>query len=147
MSMTGYKPIKDALVTILGAVSGVQVVYGKEPKAVGNFPAIAVSAKSDAESYRSIGPGGTNEVQYQHFVRVYFRTDEQNDPDYEDICTTIVDSVKQTLRANITLNGSCNYSIPVAGQWAYGEKESPVRIYELTVNSTVYLKRDTSTVV
>src|SRR5258706_4702 len=41
----GYKTIKDALVSTLGSVASLKIVYGKEEKALSKFPAACVSAK------------------------------------------------------------------------------------------------------
>ena len=139
----GYKPIKDAIVSILGGVTGLKIVYGKEEKAIKQFPAACVSAQGDDEAFDSIGSSGTNEVNIRHIIRVYFRLDEQLDKDYEDILETVVDDIKQALRSNVTLNGTCEYSVPSFGQWRTGMKETPVRVYELTNTANVHLRRDT----
>ena len=147
MSSPGYKPIKDAIVSILGTVSSLKVVYGKEEKAIKKFPAACVSAKEDIEDFNSVGEGGSNEARYQHYIRLYFRTDEANDPDYEDILETCADDVKQALRSNITLNGTCEYAYPASGAWLDGQKEVPVRVYQITQASAVHIKRDTGELV
>ncbi len=139
----GYKTIKDQLVEILKTVSEIKTVYGKEEKSLANFPAACVSAKEHASRFNSVGQSGSNERHYQHYVRVYFRTDEKNDPDYEDVLENVVDKVVQAIESNPTLNGACAFAIPSSGIWRFGEKETPVRIFELVVTSTVYVRRDT----
>lgn len=143
----GYKPIKDAIVDVLEDVTSLKIVYGKEPKEVGQYPAACVSAHSDDEQFDSVGLSGTNEAVYRHFVRVYFRTDEANDPDYEDVLESVVDDIKAKIRQNINLNVTCEYAIPSSGQWGYGQKECPVRYYEMIVSSTVHMRRDTGVLV
>ncbi len=140
-----YKTIKDQLVAILGGVSSVKVVYGKEEKKLADFPAVCISAKQHSSQYDSVGTSGVNLREYEHFVRVYFRTDEENDPDYEDVLEGVADDVVSALEQNVTLNSVCDYSIPVTGVWRFGNKEVPVRIFELIVRATVRIRRDTQT--
>lgn len=139
----GFKTIKDQIVAILQTVSELEVVYGKEEKAIAKFPAACVSAKEHSSRFYTVGSGGRNERQYQHYVRIYFRTDESNDADYEDVLESVADKVVQAFESNTTLNGSCNWSIPTSGIWRFGEKETPVRIFELVITSTAVVKRDT----
>jgi hypothetical protein len=143
MSSLGYKSVKDQLVSILQGISSLKIVYGKEPKTITQFPAACVSAESDTEDFNSMGASGTNEVEIRHHIRVYFRTDEANDPDYEDILESTVDDIKQALRANITLNGVCEYATPAGGTWRNVEKEVPVRMYDMTTHASLHLRRDT----
>jgi len=145
--MTGYKAIKDAIVTILETVPSLKIVYGKEAKALANFPAACVSANSDDEEFSSIGASGTNLVVIKHNIRVYFRVDEKNDADYEDVLEACVDDIKQAIRSNVTLNGTCEYAAPATGVWRDGVKETPVRVYEMTTRATVHLRRDTGDLV
>lgn len=139
----GYKPLKDQIVAVLQTVSEINVVYGKEEKSLAQFPAACVSAKEHRSRYNSVGQGGSNEREYQHYVRVYFRIDENNDADYEDVLEDVADKVVQAFESNVTLNSACKYSIPVSGVWRYGEKESPVRVFELVIASTLLVQRDT----
>jgi hypothetical protein len=136
-----YKPIKDQIVAVLQGVSSVASVSGKEEKKLTNFPAACVSAKEHSSEYHTIGSGGANKEIYQHFVRLYFRVDETNDPDYEDILESVADDVIAALRHNITLNGSCDYSLPVSGVWMEGEKETPVRVFEIVEQATLHVTR------
>jgi hypothetical protein len=147
MTVYGYKNIKDQIVTVLNTVTGIAVVYAKEAKALGSYPAATVEAKGHANKFSSIGVGGVDERTYQHIVRLYFRTDEANDPDYEDILEGLADTMQQAFDNNITLNGACNYAILTGGSWRYGTKESPVRIAEFTVTSVVRIQRGTGALV
>lgn len=127
-----YKTTKDALVTILQTVSSLKVVYGKEEKALAAFPAACVSAKGHtAELHDTV----SNRKHYQHFVRIYFRTDEANDPDYEDVLESVADDVIAALEHDVTLGGVVDWSLPTSGIWRNVEKEGPVRCLELTVQS------------
>lgn len=134
--MAGFRTIKTQLVSILQTVSSVMVVYGKEEKELKQFPAVCISGDDYQGEYLSIGTGGSNQETYQHIIRIYFRTDEANDPDYEDILESVVDDVIAVLRHNITLNGSCDWSLPISGRWDFGTKEVPVRFFELKENAT-----------
>lgn len=137
-----FLPIKTQLVAILNTVSSVSVVYGKEEKELKKFPAICISADDYQGQYQTIGGvGGLNEEVYQHVIRVYFRTDETNDPDYEDVLESVVDDVIAALRHNITLNGACDWSLPISGTWNFGEKEVPVRIFEMKESATKIVTR------
>ncbi len=138
MSNFGYKPIKDAIVTILGTVSSLNVVYGKEEKAIKKFPAATVSAKEHtAELHDSVA----NLKTYYHFIRLYFRTDETNDADYEDILESVADSVITALEHDLTLGGVVDWSLPTSGVWKYGDKETNVRILEITLASRARVVR------
>ena len=145
--ITGYKPIKDQIVAILQGVSSLKQVYGKEEKAPADFPAACISAKEHTSSFSSVGTGGVNKREYHHFVKIYFRTDEKNDADYEDILESTADDVIAALEANITLNDTCEYAVPTTGAWRFGTKQVPVRFLELTVTATVRVKRDIGAVV
>ena len=147
MSNPGYLPIKSAIVTILEGVTSLKKVYSKEEKAPADFPAACVSAKDHTATFCSVGIGGTNERKYNHLVRIYFRTDEENDSDYEDILESVADDVIFALESNIDLNGSCEYAIPTSGVWRFGAKQVPVRFLELTVTASVHIKRDTGELV
>ena len=132
MSNFGYKPIKDAIVIILGTVSALKVVYGKEEKALKQFPAATVSAKEhSAELHDTVA----NLKTYQHYVRLYFRTDEQNDPDYEDVLEITADAVIAALEHDLTLGGVVDWALPTSGMWRNVEKETNVRMLELVVTS------------
>ena len=143
----GYSSIKDAIVTILGNVTSLKVVYGKNAKALLQFPCACVYADSDSEEFNSIGTGGSNEMTVKHHIDIHFRTDEGNDPDYEDILESVADDVKQALRSNVTLNSTCEYAVPAEGTWHYGEKETPTRVYSITTRASVHLRRDTGQLV
>src|SRR4051812_13105403 len=112
MPAFNYKNTKDAIVTILQGVSSLKVVYGKEEKAVKQFPAACVSASGHQNAFHDLAG---NDKTYHHYVRIYFRTDEQNDPDYEDVLERVADDVIATLEHNITLNGSCDWALPTSG--------------------------------
>lgn len=132
MSNVAYKPIKDAIVTILNTVDSLRVVYGKEEKSLGQFPAACVSAASHtAELHDTV----SNRKHYQHYVRLYFRTDETNDADYEDVLESVADEVIAALEHDVTLGGVVDWSLPTSGRWDFGEKETPVRYLELIVQS------------
>lgn len=143
----GYKGIKDAIVATLQGVSSLSVVYGKEEKLFSGYPAATVSANNFQGAFQTVGSGGGNKETYQHFIRIYFRTDEANDPDYEDVLESVADDVLAALRHNVKLtsvslpNGACDYSLPIAGQWKYGTKESPERVFEIIESATVYNPR------
>jgi hypothetical protein len=99
MSNVAYKPIKDAIVTILNTVESLKVVYSKEEKALAQFPAACVSANGHtAELHDTV----SNRKHYQHFVRLYFRTDENNDADYEDVLESVADDVIAALEHDVT---------------------------------------------
>ena len=134
----GYKSIKDALVTILGTVSELKVVYGKEEKALGQFPAATVSAK---EHTAELHDTTANLKNYAHYVRLYFRTDDENNPDYEDILETTADAVIAAIEHDMTLGGVVDWSLPTQGIWRNVEKETPVRMLELTVMSRARVVR------
>jgi len=63
------------------------------------------------------------------------------------VLESVADDVQAAFEANITLNGACEYSIPSSGVWSFGFKETPVRIFELIITSTVHVRRDTGTLV
>jgi len=143
----GYLSIKSAIVSILEGVTSLKEVYSKEEKAPADFPAACVSAKEHTATFCSVGAGGTNERRYNHLVRIYFRTDEENNPDYEDILESVADDVIFALESNVTLNNTCEYALPTSGTWRFGNKQVPVRFLELTVTSDVHVKRDTGELV
>lgn len=139
----GYKAIKDQIVSILGTVGSLNIVYSKEAKALndGGYPAATVQAKSHGNEFYTVGPGGSNKRSYQHYIRVYFRTDEKNDPDYEDVLTATVDDVTVAFDQNVQLNGIVDFSVLSSGDWKDGQKENPVRYCELVLMSTVRVNR------
>ncbi len=138
MSNFGYKPIKDAIVAILSTVSELKAVYGKEEKAIKQFPAACISAKEhQAELHDTVA----NLKSYQHYVRLYFRTDERNDPDYEDVLEITADAVITALEHDLTLGGTVDWAMPTSGLWRNVEKETPVRMLELVVTSKARVVR------
>src|SRR5947199_102090 len=107
MANTGYKPIKDQIVAVLQGVSSLKVVYGKLEKAFSGYPAACVFAKEHMSEYQTQGGvGGRNKRVYQHFIHIYFRTDENNDSDYEDVLESTADDVIAALEHNMTLNSA-----------------------------------------
>jgi hypothetical protein len=101
-------------------------------KAISQFPAACVSAAGHtAELHDTV----SNRKHYQHFVRLYFRTDENNDADYEDVLESVADDVISALEHDVTLGGVVDWSLPTSGTWGHGEKETPVRYLEITVQS------------
>ena len=142
MTTWGYKTIKDKLVELLGEVTEIKVVYGKEEKAVGQFPAACVSAISHYSRFDSMGSSGTNERVYNHLINVYFRVDENNDADYEDVLEGVADAIIAKLETDPTLGDTIEYGLPSSAVWHFGEKETPVRVFEITFTSTVHIRRD-----
>lgn len=138
MSNFGYKPIKDAIVAILQGVSSLKVVYGKEEKAIKDFPAATVSAR---EHTAELHDTTANLKMYSHYIRLYFRTDEINDPDYEDVLEQTADSVIAALEHDLKLGGVVDWSMPTSGVWRNVEKETPVRMLELTLVSKARVVR------
>lgn len=138
MSTLAYKPVKDAIVTILQTVGSLKVVYPKEEKELADFPAACVSAK---EHSAELHDTTANLKTYQHFVRLYFRTDEKNDKDYEDVLESVADDVIAALEHDITLGGVCDWSIPTSGVWKNAVKETEVRLLEIVVASRARVVR------
>ena len=134
----GYKPIKDAIVSTLGTVSNLKVVYGKEEKEIKEFPAACVSAKDHTAELHDTT---ANLKMYSHYIRLYFRTDEANDTDYEDVLETTADAVIAALEHDITLGGVVDWSMPTSGVWRNVEKQTPVRMLELTLVSKARVLR------
>ena len=134
----GYKPIKDAIVTVLGTVPSLKVVYGKEEKAIAQFPAATVSAK---EHQASLHDTVANDKTYFHFIRLYFRTDEINDADYEDVLESCADDVIAALEHDLTLGGVVQWSLPTQGQWRNVTKETNMRCLEITFASRARIVR------
>lgn len=134
----GYLPVKNAIVAILETVGSLKVVYGKEEKILGQFPAACVSANGHTAEFNDLA---ANKKSYQHIVRIYFRTDEANDPDYEDVLESVADDVIAALEHDVTLGGVAHWSLPTSGNWLFGEKEVPVRILELIVESKARVVR------
>lgn len=124
-----YISLNTALQTKLATIAGL-TVFGKEPKQVGTYPAAAVSALSHTNAFEDLA---SNKRMYTFIIRFYFRTDEANDPDYEAILEGIVDSAITAIEHDVTLGGACDWAKPTNAKWAYGEKEVPVRVCELTV--------------
>lgn len=138
MSDLAYKPIKDAIVSKLQTVESLDVVYAKEEKILGSFPAATVSAKSHEGQFEDTV---SNLKTYEHFIRLYFRTDENNDADYEDVLETVADSVIYALEHDITLGGVVDWAMPTSGIWKFGQKEVPVRYLEITFTSKARVVR------
>ncbi len=134
----GYLPVKNQIVAILQGVSSLKVVYGKEAKQLGQFPAACVSAMGHENAFHDLA---ANDKTYHHYVRIYFRTDEANDADYEDVLESVADSVIAALEGNLTLNNTCDWAMPTSGNWGFGEKEVPVRYLELVVTSRARVVR------
>jgi len=134
----GYKTIKDQLVAILGTVPSLKVVYGKEEKAIGQFPGACVSAKGHVGQFHD---SVSNLKTYDHVIRIYFRIDEANDADYEDVLESTADDVISTLEHNLTLNGVVDWAMPTSSTWRFGEKEVPVRFIEITIQSKARIVR------
>jgi hypothetical protein len=137
----GFISIKSQLVATLQTVASLKVVYGKEEKVFSGYPAACVSGNGYQGQFQTVGGSGANKETYQHFVRLYFRTDEANDPDYEDVLESVADDVIAALRHNVKLNNTCDYSLPLSGRWLDGQKESPVRVFEIIESATVYVTR------
>src|SRR5947199_10418591 len=137
-----YLPLKNQIVDILQGVSVVASVSGKEEKKLTTCPAACVSAKEHSSEYHTVGSGGANKRVYQHYIRLYFGTDETNDPDYEDVLESVADDVIVALEHNITLNGACDYSIPLSGTWGEAEKDGkPLRVFEIVESATIHVTR------
>jgi hypothetical protein len=128
----GYKTVKDAIVTTLQGVTSLKIVYGKEEKAIKKFPAACVSAKEHNNIYNDLAGNSRSVV---HYIRLYFRTDETNDPDYEDILESVADEVINALEHDVTLGGACEFTKPTNGVWGNADKEVPVRMLEITLES------------
>src|SRR5438874_7390230 len=106
-----YQAIKNQLVTILQGVSSIKKVYGREEKLIDQFPAACVSAKDHVSAYQTVGSGGGNKRIYQHYIRLYFRTDETNDPDFEDVLESTADAVITALEHNVQVANVWDYAI------------------------------------
>ena len=70
--------------------------------------------------------GGANKRTYEHYINLYFRTDENNDPDYEDILATTADAVIAAIDHDITLGGTVDWAIVSSSEWTEGKTETPL---------------------
>lgn len=138
-----YKSVKDAIVNTLNTLvpASLQIVYAKEEKSPNKFPCATVSDKAHSGEFHTVGSGGANKRTYEHFVRLYFRVDELNDPDYEDILATTADAVITALDHDITLGGTVDWAIVSSSQWGEGDKEVPLRVCEMVVSSVGHITR------
>ena len=140
MTTLSYKAVKDALKTILGTVTQISVVYdGEKPKLV-KFPAACVSAKGHvAQLHDTV----SNSKTYQHFVRIYFQTNQEQDADYEDVLESVADAAITALEHDLTLGGTCDWSLPTSGDWRGSPtaKEVPVKYIEIVVTSRARVVR------
>jgi hypothetical protein len=138
-----YKAIKDQLVTVLNTVTSLNAVYGKDAKELDNVPAACVFAKGHGSEFHTVGSGGANNTTYEHYIMVYFPTDEKDDADYEDVLTTTADDVLTALThaGGATIAGVWDYALPISGNWRFGDKEVNERVFEIVFQSTVHLTR------
>ena len=140
MTTLSYKAVKDALVAILQGVTQIKVVYDGERPKLDKFPAACVSAKSHTATLHDTV---SNSKTYQHFIRIYFQTNSTTDADYEDVLEQVADAAIAALESNLTLSGTCDWSLPTSGEWRSSPtaKEVPVKYIELVVTSRARVVR------
>lgn len=126
-----YTTIAAGIVSLLGTIPSIKVVYPYEPKELVQYPAATVSS---AEHTTAFSDTAHNKREYHFAVRLYFRADIESDA--ETVLRTVTDDVLTALASDTTLGGSCDWAIDTAAKWFFQEREVPVRMVELTIAAT-----------
>lgn len=128
-----YVSIAVQLKTLLQSITELSTIYDYEAKELNQYPCATLTASSHKNDFQDTA---ANRRSFVFTVRLYNRTDSASDG--ERIMRVVADKVMQTIEANVTLNGSCDWATPSEGVWGYQEREVPVRVCEITI---VVLKR------
>lgn len=136
--MGTYDSIATGIINILNTVTELNGVFDGEKKTLGKYPSVTVSALSHSNVFHSTN---SNKREFGFILRFYFRTDDANNPDFETVLRKAVDASITALERDVTLGGVCDYSTPSTGKWGYGEKESPVRVCEVTMIPVAHIVR------
>jgi hypothetical protein len=126
----GYVSISKGIVTLLETITEISETYNHEPKELGQFPCATVTS---LEHNNTVNDLAANRRVYTHVIRCYYRTDIAEDA--ETILRGIADKVIETIEANISLDGSCDFSSPTRGRWGYVDREIPLRYFEINVDA------------
>lgn len=127
MSYTG---ISGGIKNILDDVKSLQAVYTEEPQNLLVYPCAAISAVSHTDEFADTS---RNRRTFTFVIRLYQRV---NDPTHgESVLLGIADDVLEALEEDPTLDGTCNFARPTRGAWSYVERETPVRVCEITVEA------------
>lgn len=139
----GYISIKSQLVTILETVTSLSAVYGKDAKELDDLPAACVFAKGNVIDFQTMGQGASNLNIYEHYIMVYFPTDEKDDADYEDVLEQCADDILTALShaGGSTINGVWDWGLPISGNWRFADKEVNERVFEIVFQSTAHVNR------
>lgn len=128
-----YTAIGQALQTLLQTISGMgSSVYNYEPFSIEKSPCITIRALGHKDKFADTAANIRN---YQFMLTLCYRISEDNQIDCEAVLRDLTDSVLAVLenKANISLNGTCDYIMPSTAVWGYQEREVPVRVVEITV--------------
>lgn len=132
----GYISIKTEIMTKLQALTEINNLFDEEPKELGAYPAVAVTFMGHQDTPHDTA--GNVRV-FQFMVRGYYPTDVANDA--EAILGDLADKIIAALEADVTLNGSCDYTRATEGKFLYQEREIPLRIVEITISAVKRLNR------
>jgi|SRR3990172_39566 len=126
----GYTTIGQALFDILDALVGsaLKIAYNYEPKTLEKYPSATVVALSHSNVYNDTA---ANRREMVFTIRIYYRTEET---DYENAMRASVDTIIESIEADPTLGGACDFAEPTESRWLFQEREVPVRVCEMTIN-------------
>jgi|WetSurSiteA1Bulk_404760.scaffolds.fasta_scaffold76058_3 hypothetical protein len=131
-----YSSIGSAIYSTLQGITDFNQVYNYEPKELLKYPCGTVTATSHSDTFSSTA---SNQRIFRFTIRLYFRTDTAQDA--EGVLRDLADQVISTIEANTSLSGSCDFARPISGNWAYQEREVPVRVVEIVIECLKRLPR------
>lgn len=132
----GYASITAGIKTVLTSVTALQEIYAEEPNVLLEYPCATINAVAHNDTFADTS---RNQRAFTFVVRLYQRTNDVTHG--ESVLLGIADSVLAALEAAPTLNSSCTWSRPTRGNWLYVERETPVRVCEITVEAFLQVAR------
>src|SRR4051794_9826760 len=135
----GYVAIGTKIIDLLDDLGDFSKLYNYDPNELGGYPAATVAAIGHQNTFKTIGAGGANDRQNRFMIRLYYRTD--NDEDAESILRDLADKVITKIEANVTVAGVWDIAEPTESVWRTGEREVPILAVEITATFRKYETR------
>ncbi len=131
-----YVSISGGIKDILDDITDLKEVYAEEPQALLVYPCATISAVSHADNFADTA---RNQRTFTFMIRLYQRV---NDVAHgESVLLGIADDVIGVIEDDPTLGGTCDFARPTRGNWTYVERETPVRVCEITVEALLQIAR------
>jgi hypothetical protein len=128
--MTNETAIGQALKSKIQALTDLSVTYLTEERELLQYPAVTIMTNGWKSSFADTA---RNNNEYYFYIRLYYRND--NIPNAEATMRDLADKIFSALTADLSLNGTCDYSLPAMGRPLQARRETDVYVHLISLTA------------